>query len=189
MTKAEARRQAAKRISEIGAAERFIQDESIFCRLMGMRELIEAKTVFCYVSTGEEIDTRRLIEFLLGRGKSVCVPRCGDAGHMDACRIQSLDELSPKGKFMLDEPEDSCDMVEPENIDLVILPGVAFGENLSSLGRGGGYYDRFLANCKAFCVGLCREALIFDSLPERPHDVRVDAVVTECRTLRQQERN
>ena len=103
---------------------------------------------------------------------------------MEAHRINSKDELKP-GRYGIPEPDKDSDCTEITDIDFIIVPGVAFGEDGSRLGRGGGYYDRFMTLAKnAKKVALCREISLEKTVPCEKHDQFVDIVVTEKRIIK-----
>ena len=61
---------------------------------------------------------------------------------------------------------------------MILVPGTAFGRDMSRLGQGGGYYDRYLPKTRAYLAGVCHDAALHDSLPAQAHDVKMDAVIT-----------
>jgi 5-formyltetrahydrofolate cyclo-ligase len=130
------------------AAARAAANTRIRRRLQALSVYRQAQTVFCYVSVGTEIDTRRLIEDMLAEGKTVCVPRCLDDGIMSACVLTSLDELA-KGAYGIPEPASCSAVISPCDIDLIIMPCVACSLSGHRLGYGGGYYDRYLSRTPA----------------------------------------
>ena len=83
-------------------------------------------------------------------------------------------------------PKPDQELHLPENIDLILVPGLAFSKDRHRLGRGGGFFDRLLGGraAQAFKLGICFSFQIVDSVPAEPHDAVMDAVVTESATLR-----
>ena len=147
----------------------------------------EAKCVFCYVSTAEEIDTRAILEAALRDGKTVCVPLCGRGGSMSARRITAFSDLQA-GHYGILEPSDAAEEIAPEDIDLVLAPALSCDRAGFRLGYGGGYYDRFLAKTGAVCAALCAEARLTDALPAEPFDRRCGYIFTEGRILHTDEK-
>lgn len=137
-----------------------------------------AKTVFCFVGTNREIDTKSIIDTALADGKSVCVPLCAEGGIMSARRIKSFSELSA-GHFGILEPSDKNEEIPPEQIELGVIPSSACDKRRGRIGQGGGYYDRFLKRAEIFKVALCPRALMERRLPLSKEDVIMDAVITE----------
>ena len=161
------------RESDAAAAESFLR----------LPEFLSARTVFCYLGIGTEPDTKHLIRRMLEMGKTVALPKITGDGTMDARVILGLGELVP-GTFGIPEPSDDTEILPPEETDIVIVPAAAFSKDGYRLGRGGGYYDRYLASCDAFSVGLTREKLLLDSAPTEEHDMPVNCIITEKRTAR-----
>lgn len=155
------------------AAVQFLE----FCRNKhGKREL----TVFCYVSAGWEVPTLRILDAMFCSGISVCVPRCKANGEMDAVKIASFADLK-KGMYDLLEPDTSAEAVLPEQIDVCFVPGLAFDKCGFRLGRGGGYYDRFLCRIRPDCVtvGLMFSDFILETVPTDQYDRAVNHILTE----------
>lgn len=149
------------------------------CRQVGASWAFrEAKTVFCYVGHGDEINTRPILEQALAKGKRLCVPLCEKKGIMTARQIFHLSELSP-GMYQIPEPGGDAPLVLPQDIDLAIIPCVTCNEAGDRLGYGGGYYDRYLR--LTFCrkMILCRKKLMQPHIPTEAHDLPIEQVVYE----------
>ncbi|NLC78859.1 MAG: 5-formyltetrahydrofolate cyclo-ligase [Ruminococcaceae bacterium] len=142
----------------------------------------KAKTVFCFVGTEREIDTRGIIERALSDKKTVCVPLCGKSGEMSARKIADMGELST-GHFGILEPSPESEEITPENIDFAVIPSSACDRRRGRIGQGGGYYDRFLKRAEIYKTALCPRALVERRLPLSDDDVIMDAVITERGTL------
>lgn len=135
----------------------------------------KANVWFVYVSTGTELATHDLIRALLAAGRTVAVPRTQAAGMMQAHLIADFAQLKPM-RFGLLEPDDDCPVVEP---DLALVPCVAVTRAGVRLGRGGGYYDRYLANHPNMTsIALVYDQQVVEALPTQPHDQRVQGVLT-----------
>lgn len=140
----------------------------------------DAPLVFCYVGVGWEVPTREIIESLLSDGVRVCVPRCLENGIMDAVEIASFDDLH-RGMYDLWEPDAFVSAIAPADIDIALVPATAFDRHGNRLGRGGGYYDRFLARLRDDCitVGLAYDAFLLDTVPTEEYDLAVMHILTE----------
>ncbi|MCI6908456.1 MAG: 5-formyltetrahydrofolate cyclo-ligase [Clostridiales bacterium] len=175
--KAALRRELLARREGVPESVRRERDRAIAERLASV---LPEGCVFFYVGAGFEIATLGIIEERLARGLGVCVPLCGGRGEMTAREIRSSGELRP-GRYGLPEPPGSAPIAECPAA--VVVPGLAFTPGGYRLGRGGGYYDRYLAaHPEIFAVGLCYEEFLMP-LPVDPYDRRVGAVVTERRLL------
>ena len=158
---------------DLAASDRVIRE-----RVRALPAWRQAGTVFLYVSVKTEPDTHALIEAALAEGKAVAAPRCLGAGVMEARRVESLDTLVP-GAYGLPEPPADAPRIDPQTIDLAVIPCVAADRQGRRLGHGAGYYDRFLAATPAYRLCLCRGPALLDEIPAEAHDLGMDAVVTE----------
>ena len=153
--------------------------QSIARHLLAMPEYQTAETVFCFVGTSREIDTRAILSDALASGKTLCVPLCTDQfGIMELRQITSLSELI-SGSYGIAEPPADAPLVAIDQVDLAILPCVTCSHEGARLGKGGGYYDRFLSSYRGGTILLCREKLIRAEIPVEPHDMPIPWVLTE----------
>lgn len=184
MNKSEFRKKMLTRSESLSVGQRAVSDEKIYESFINCKEYADAKNVFAYVGIGSEISTDKLIDKMLRDGKSVSVPLCHGKGEMDAVRIESRSELH-EGRYGIPEPSDAAEKTPAQELDLIIVPGVAFGEDGVRLGRGGGYYDRFLKKAKnAYKIALCREINIEKTVPHEEHDESVDIIVSDARVIK-----
>lgn len=141
-----------------------------------LQKLPQEASVFCYLSLPDEPDTTPITDYCLQNGHLLCIPRCLDNGGMQACRFTDKKELT-KNRFGIWEPSESAEVIQ--NPDVIIVPALAFDRQGFRLGRGGGYYDRYLAGRSALTIGLCHQAAFVDLLPRDPWDIPVALVVSE----------
>ena len=154
-------------------------DRAIARHLLALPEYRSAGAVFCFVSAGREIDTRPILEQTLADGKMLCVPLCVADGIMELRAIRDLKELFPGAYGILEPPADSP-ALSPDQIDLAVIPCVTCSREGRRLGRGGGYYDRFLAHYRGAAVLLCRERLLRQEIPFGVHDYPIPWVLTDA---------
>ncbi|MBP2652882.1 MAG: yqgN [Firmicutes bacterium] len=141
----------------------------------------KAATVMIYLAMPDEPGTDAIIEKALADGKQVCVPLLRqEYGYMDAARIKGLDDLVI-GRMSLKMPNPaSCEIVDPADVDLIIVPGVAFDLNGNRLGMGAGYYDRFLEEMdEIFLLGLAWSFQVLPNVPSAEHDIKMQQLLTE----------
>ncbi len=174
------RLRATVRALERGLSARYrsASDRAIAARLLAMPAYQAAETVFCFAGTVREIDTRPILLDALAAGKTLCVPLCTGAGLMELRRITSTEELVPGAYGILEPPADSP-ALDADAVDFAVLPCLSCNRQGHRLGRGGGYYDRFLSRYRGGAVLLCREKLLREEIPLEPHDYPVPWVLTE----------
>lgn len=132
-----------------------------------MPEYQAAGTVFCFVGTSREIDTRPILEDALAAGKRLCVPLCTEPGTMELRQITALSQLSP-GAYGIPAPPANAPAVPVDETDFAVPPLPHLQSSGHRLGQGAGYYDRFLAHYRSGTVLLCREKLIRRRSPWSP---------------------
>lgn len=151
------------------------QASRIICRhVLGMEAFRKASVVAGYLPLRWEADVTPLLEAALAAGKTLLLPRIEAAPHMTMRRVGSLAELVP-GPMGLMEPAVNAQMIPPEEIDLVLTPLEALTHEGLRLGKGGGYYDCYLAKTRALCLGVVLPWQWRDTLPASPWDRPLDA--------------
>lgn len=155
-----------------------IYDKELIEKLLCNPKYKKAKNIFCYIGINEEINTSRFIEKAFSDGKSISVPKIIGKMDMRAINITSLEELVQVPPFGILEPKD-CENIMTD-IDLIIVPGLAFDKNGGRLGYGGGFYDVFLEkNHKAETIALCYNFQLLEDVPTEDHDARVEEIITK----------
>lgn len=153
--------------------------DSAICRAVQESELYQtANTMFCYIGTDREIDTKALLTAALKDGKRLALPLCTGKGIMEAREIRSLDDLV-SGKFGIPAPGEDCLEIAPDQFDLVIVPCSTGNRKGQRLGYGGGFYDRYLSRTNCPRMLLCREMLVKEEIPVEEHDLLMDYIATE----------
>ncbi len=173
------RRIAAERIASLPEGYLGQAGAAIGARVAGLPAYRTARTVLAFAGTDREIDTRPLLERVLSGGKILALPVCVGPGIMEARQVTDLAALRPGAYGILEPPADAPCLAQ-EDIDLILVPCAACDRAGHRLGRGGGYYDRYLAAYGGNAVLLCPEALVTDAVPHEAHDRAVPIVVTEC---------
>lgn len=169
--------------AQVQRKSRMIQD-----RLFALPEYGVAAVIHCYVSSKDnEVDTYGVIGRALDQGKRVVVPVADFAAvALSHIEILSLDQLGPS-RFGLVEPVDvHSKPVDISELDLVIVPGIAFDPAGHRLGYGAGFYDRFLAEAAAPKIALAYGFQVVANVPFAAHDVPMDQIITESRVYRVQ---
>ena len=164
--------------------------ENICERFIALPEFQNAKTVMWYIDCRSETRTKKhLQQEIQKQDKKIIVPYCtvdenGD-NKLGLWHLKSFDELIV-GKWNILEPPRELwgnpdKEVEPEELDLVMVPGVGFDRSGGRMGNGQGYYDRLLEKARKDCplIAICYESQLFDEILVGPHDVFMDKVITE----------
>ena len=138
----------------------------------------QAGTVMMYCSLPGEPDTRSLMEAALKEGKTLLLPRCFEAGRMEALPVRNPSELRP-GTLGIPEPAKPDEGTEIPEPDLILVPCMAAAPSGIRLGHGAGYYDRFLAEHSGKTVCLCFRKLLRSDLPAEETDVSMDLVISD----------
>jgi 5-formyltetrahydrofolate cyclo-ligase len=130
-----------------------------------------------YSALPDEVPTQSLIDGLVAQGKTVLLPRVVSDTDMELRHYTGPHDLQT-GAFGILEPTGQL-FTDYATIDVAIIPGMAFDAAGHRLGRGKGYYDRFLSRIPhAYKIGLCFSWQMVDSVPSNQHDVVMDAVVS-----------
>jgi len=162
----------------------------VFQRLTALDVYARSGTLMLYLDVRSEVRTRWFLPTAWAAGKRVIVPYC-ENGDIHLFQLENLDELSPGTMGVLEpKPElrGNGHQINPTDLDLIIMPGLAFDRRGGRLGYGKGYYDRFLHQTRddAVKAAVCFECQLFPNIPVLPHDIRMDLVITECAIYRAQ---
>jgi 5-formyltetrahydrofolate cyclo-ligase len=147
---------------------------------MALPEVVASASVMAYLPMDDEVDTRPFLSELLAMGKRVYVPRTHVVERrMTPVRLTTLEALVV-GEYGISEPrsDESC---APEEIDFILVPARAFDPRGNRLGRGAGFYDRFMAleAFRAIRCGAGFSCQVLDAVPCEEHDLPVQILVTE----------
>jgi len=176
------RREYRQRLAELDQREIAQKSLLVTAGALSLPSLRAAGTVGAYAAMGNEVATDKLLSSLLSAGKLLVLPVVKGNGVMEFRRIADLDGLVP-GCYGILEPRDG-QFCFPGMIDLLFIPGLAFDRRGGRLGRGKGYYDRFLARAGLLRPDLIKVGLAFSeqlaaAVPRDEQDVPMDLLVTE----------
>jgi 5-formyltetrahydrofolate cyclo-ligase len=178
------RQEIRVKLARLTAGER--SDGSARARqLLCRREIwTEARSVLLFAPMADEIDIWPLVTEALGAGKRVALPRYdASSDSYLACEIRDCESDLCPGYFGIREPRPGCEVMPGNRLDLILVPGIAFDLSGRRLGRGKGYYDRWLpALCGKTC-GVAFDEQIVDGIPFEPHDQVVDCILTPTRWI------
>lgn len=154
-------------------------------RLLNLEEYKRAKTILCYMPINNEVDVTEFIINSLKNKKNIALPKVNKKEcSMDLFKIKNICEDLEIGCYNILEPKiEKTKKLDYRDIDLIIVPGIAFDLKGSRIGYGKGYYDKLLKNSGAVKIGAAYEFQVHDKLPKECHDACVDKIVTEKRII------
>lgn len=173
------------------------KDKKIKDKLIGLSGFKAFHKILLYASFRSEVDTIDLVKYCITNGKITVLPKVDKQNNeLKLYEIKDMSELS-SGYLGILEPDVSEDrLFSVEDMDCIIVPGVAFDEHCNRLGYGKGFYDKLLAKGKrqkakgvisrqpsAFIIALAYEEQIVESIPAEPHDIRMDRIITDKRII------
>lgn len=180
--KSEIRAQILELRNNLSKQETEEKSSIIANKLFDSKYFQEATKILLYSSKGNEVDTKIIIKNSVDN-KNIVLPRTNVAkGVLDLYQIKSLEDLE-EGAFGLQEPKENLNKVEPEEIDLAIIPGVAFDKKGNRIGYGLGFYDKLLSSINAKKIGLSYEIQIVENIEAEEHDIKADMILTEKRGI------
>lgn len=157
---------------------------SITDAFVALPDYAAARTVLYYVDVRSEVRTRNALPAALTHGKTIVVPYCVE-GELELFRLEHMDELA-LGAFRILEPKVELRQlpekrVDVKELDLIMVPGVAFDRSGGRMGHGFGFYDKLLQHARPEVplVALAFECQLFPEIPMQAHDVFMDRIITE----------
>jgi 5-formyltetrahydrofolate cyclo-ligase len=189
-----------RQIREQAHANRRAQEDKdglsrIICeKFASLPEYQAARTVLFYLDARAELRTRHFLPAALMHGKKIVIPYCVD-GFLELFHLENMDELDI-GMYRILEPKAALrdiasKRVDVQEIDLVMVPGVAFDRTGARMGHGKGYYDKMLEHSRSDTplVALAFECQLFPEIPTQSHDVFMDKIITELAVYEGRGRN
>lgn len=173
MEKKEIRKEIKKLRLALSNEEKENYSEKVFLRIEELKEFKSSQNILLYYSLPDELPTLKVLK-RWNQEKNIFLPRV-NGENLDILRYHE-DKLDV-GAFDIEEPL-GYDLVNPKEIDLIIVPAVAFDKKYNRLGRGKGYYDRLLSESKAVKIGVGYDFQLFDNLPTESHDIPMDIIIT-----------
>ncbi len=151
-------------------------------KLFTQKEIFEATSVGLYSSYRGEVPTAECFRRLRAGARRVCLPRIGESGCLEFVKVD--DELQcRKGSFGILEPEPNLPVVDLRELQVLVIPGVAFDQKGRRIGWGKGYYDKVLKGFSGKRIGLAYDFQVLEEIPAGPKDEKVDLIITETRVI------
>ena len=168
------RKQVLQELKSLSAEEKQNMNDWLTNQLLQHPFYKEAKTIATYLSFPHEFQTARLIEQAQKDGKTILIPKTYPHGKMDFVLYEP--EKLERNSFGLLEPQGDFTILEPSQIDLIHVPGLAFNSSGYRIGYGGGYYDRYLSHYSGNTISTLYPCQIQNFHPD-PHDIPVKEVI------------
>lgn len=179
-SKKQIRKEILEKLNNQASEEALEKSKAIKQKLFSLSEFKKSNFIMLYASRTEEVKTDQMIDEALEMGKRVALPLCTSLKTIVPKEIKVRSADLEEGAYGICEPKKCQKVRKPEEIDLVIVPGVAFDKKNRRLGRGKGYYDKFLKDLprNKLTIGLAFDFQIVEDLPEDSHDIPVSKVIT-----------
>ncbi len=180
--KKEIRKKMLKLRNEMEQIVRDQKDKKITLKFIKFLRSKEIKSVLLYASYRSEVDTKKIFYFCQQHSIKTAFPKVVKrVKALELYWVNNLEQLSSGYKSIL-EPH-SGTKASIEEIEVIVVPGIAFDINCYRIGYGGGFYDRLLLYKKGLAIGLAYEEQIIDQIPVEPFDKRVDLIITDERMI------
>jgi 5-formyltetrahydrofolate cyclo-ligase len=178
------RREVRQRVAALTEIERARAATKVRGILSEQQRWRDARSILFYAALPDELDIRPLLELGLAMQKLVALPRYdSQSGQYCACEVRNLaGDLTP-GRYGVQEPSTQCGTVPLNQLDFVLVPGVAFDLSGRRLGRGKGFYDRLLGAVRGTTCGIAFDEQIVPCIPVEPHDSDVNCILTPTRWI------
>lgn len=164
-----------QRLAAIPPSARAVGEELVNAAVISDPAFASARTLLAYMAKTPELSVVSVVLSAWRAGKRVLLPRVVD-DHLELHAVAAWNELAP-GAFGIQEPAASATTVRPAEVDLAIVPGVAFDRKGGRLGQGGGFYDRLIPQLGGEVIGVAFDEQVVDAVPRDAHDVPVERVI------------
>ncbi|MFA6808136.1 MAG: 5-formyltetrahydrofolate cyclo-ligase [Eubacteriales bacterium] len=182
MNKNDLRKQILNVRAQMPKRERVEKSKQIEKIIYSLNEYTKAKVVMVYLSIRDEVETTGIACNILENNKRLVIPRCVEKNNLQSYFINNLDKDIEQGTWGIREPcIERVQVAQPEEIDLVLVPGVVFDRAGGRIGFGRGYYDRFLPHMRenAVIIGLAFESQVVKNVEMEKHDCKMSLLITE----------
>jgi len=184
MNKTEIRKMVKEKLQHIPSDLYHKWSREIATSLFSLDDWKNAATIAVTISRGKEVETRAIIQEGWKQGKRIVVPKCDSISRGMTFRIlESFDQLEVV-YYGLEEPKEAeTEAVSAHEINIMLVPGLAYNQKGYRVGFGGGYYDRFLSKYEGKTAALAFEVQLVEELPIEDHDIAVDTIITNERVI------
>ena len=177
--KGKLRKEIKEKRRNISKEEQRKKSKEIKEKLFGLKEYKDARVVLFYVSYNGEVFTHEMIKEALKEKKLVIPISNKEDCTLTFSELKNWNDLEISSYSILEPEKESIKEISIDEIDLIIVPGVAFDKMKNRMGHGKGYYDKLLEKTQAITVGLAFQFQLVEKIPTEPHDKPVDIIITE----------
>lgn len=171
--KSEIRKQMLAKRQRQSDREQKIKSETICHKIISGKIYQSSGVIYCYAPIQGEVDITPLIANALADDKIVALPKV-EGEEIVFYQIRSMQDLEP-GAFHVPEPKTG---IYAPKADVIFVPGIAFTEDGSRMGYGGGFYDRYLSCHKIYSIGVAYDFQILKDIPTEHHDISLDEIIS-----------
>lgn len=176
MNKKELRKQIRDRKRQFTNKELEELSLPIMNKLLGIPEVVNAETILMYYSLPDEVNTHETVELMAMQNKTVLLPKVIDGENMEIRIYKNKNDLTI-GSYGIMEPNGQI-FTDFNKITTAVIPGMSFDNDCNRLGRGKGYYDRFLKKIpNAYKIGICFDFQKEKEIPHEENDIKMDIVI------------
>jgi len=189
-SKSELRQRSKKTLAALGITQPRVYP-ALLKNLRSFTELWEVQSLAGFLPLGYEPDLRVFFNRWLRDRRCLLMPRYDSAAdNYELAPIADIEQDTVRGHYGILEPSPLLSKVilASDFPAAWLVPGLAFSQNGVRLGRGAGYYDRLLETANGLKVGVCLECQIMEKIPEQPHDVKMQHIITEARIIKCQQK-
>jgi 5-formyltetrahydrofolate cyclo-ligase len=186
LTKEEIRKKILSHRFKMSRGEVMAKSEVICGYLISSKQFREAKIISLYSPIKKEVRTQDIFNAARSKGKIVGFPVSDiKKNEITYFEVDDVSELIEGAYGIMEPPSDKKRMINAPDINLIIIPGVAFDDRGFRIGYGGGYFDRLLGrdDIKATKTALAFDLQMVSRIPEESHDMRLDFIFTESRKI------
>ncbi|GAA6529173.1 MAG: 5-formyltetrahydrofolate cyclo-ligase [Prevotella sp.] len=158
-------------------SQRKVQSEAIAKMILHHPKIKAASTLLLYAALPDEVETQEILDSLVKGGKMILLPAVINQEELELRRYENVQNLQ-KGAYQIQEPV-GMPFDHLEQVDVAVIPGMAFDCSGNRLGRGKGYYDRLLRKMPhCYKIGICFDFQKFRHIPSDPYDIKMDEIIT-----------
>lgn len=178
MTKQEQRKHIKALLRTSDTTELAMQSQRCAERFVSMPEFKNAETILAYMAMPRECDPAFIVSCARKMKIRIAFPLCVEGNRIKLCVPQNESAFNIGAYGIIEPDENRSEILSPDDLDIIVVPGLAFDKNCNRLGRGAGYYDRLLAESRAFKAGFGFDMQLLPSVFTEAHDQKLDCVVT-----------